>query len=93
MVRQPAARPLATDRHRGPRAGAGRRSGAFALILNAAGISWTMFSEIAGYDSINYGLWYDDAQFEANFLSIAHTDADIDETCSAAGAALDVACG
>jgi len=52
-----------------------------------------MSSEIAGYDSINYGLWYDDAQFEANFLSIAHTDADIDETCSAAGAALDVACG
>jgi Fe-S oxidoreductase len=37
--------------------------GAFALILNAAGISWTMSSELAAYDSINYGLWYDDAQF------------------------------
>ena len=37
--------------------------GAFGLILNAAGISWTMSSEIAGYDSVNYGLWYDDAQF------------------------------
>jgi len=37
--------------------------GAFALILNAAGIKWTLSSELAGYDSINYGLWYDDAQF------------------------------
>ncbi len=37
--------------------------GAFALILNAAGIKWTMSSELAAYDAINYGLWYDDAQF------------------------------
>ncbi len=37
--------------------------GAFALVLQAAGIKWTMSSEIVGYDSINYGLWYDDAQF------------------------------
>ncbi len=37
--------------------------GAFALILNAAGIRWTLSSELAAYDSINYGLWYDDAQF------------------------------
>jgi Fe-S oxidoreductase len=37
--------------------------GAFSLILNAAGLSWTMSSEQVGYDSINYGLWYDDAQF------------------------------
>jgi len=37
--------------------------GAFALVLNAAGIKWTMSSELAAYDSINYGLWYDDAQF------------------------------
>jgi Fe-S oxidoreductase len=37
--------------------------GAFALILDMAGISWTMSSELAAYDSINYGLWYDDAQF------------------------------
>jgi Fe-S oxidoreductase len=37
--------------------------GAFAVILNAAGISWTMSSDLAAYDSINYGLWYDDAQF------------------------------
>ena len=37
--------------------------GAFAVVLNAAGVSWTMSSELLGYDSINYGLWYDDAQF------------------------------
>jgi Fe-S oxidoreductase len=37
--------------------------GAFGVILDAAGISWTMSSDIAGYDSVNYGLWYDDAQF------------------------------
>jgi Fe-S oxidoreductase len=36
---------------------------AFALILSAAGIKWTLSSELAGYDAINYGLWYDDAQF------------------------------
>ncbi len=37
--------------------------GAYALILTMAGVNWTMSSELAGYDSINYGLWYDDAQF------------------------------
>lgn len=36
--------------------------GAFAVILNAAGIRWTMSSELAAYDSVNYGVWYDDAQ-------------------------------
>ena len=36
---------------------------AFAIILDAAGISWTMSSDLAGYDGVNYGLWYDDAQF------------------------------
>jgi len=34
--------------------------GAFAVILEAAGISWTMSSEALGYDNINYGLFYDD---------------------------------
>ena len=36
---------------------------AFAIILDAAGVDWTLSSEIAGYDSINYGVWYDDVQF------------------------------
>ena len=37
--------------------------GAFGVIFEAAGLSWTLSSEIAGYDSINYGVWYDDVQF------------------------------
>lgn len=37
--------------------------GAFSIILNAAGIKWTLSSELSGYDGVNYGLWYDDAQF------------------------------
>ena len=37
--------------------------GAFAIVFEAAGLSWTMSSEIAAYDAINYGVWYDDVQF------------------------------
>lgn len=47
--------------------------GAFALVLTMAGISWTMSSELAGYDSINYGLWYDDAQFAR--VALKHAEA------------------
>ncbi len=47
--------------------------GAFALILNAAGIKWTLSSELAGYDSINYGVWYDDAQFAR--VALKHAEA------------------
>jgi Fe-S oxidoreductase len=47
--------------------------GAFALILNAAGISWTLSSELAGYDSINYGVFYDDAQFAR--VALKHAEA------------------
>jgi Fe-S oxidoreductase len=47
--------------------------GAFAVILNAAGIKWTLSSEIAGYDSINYGVWYDDAQFAR--VAVKHAEA------------------
>ncbi len=46
--------------------------GAFSVILNAAGISWTMSSELVAYDSINYGLWYDDAQFAR--VALKHAD-------------------
>lgn len=37
--------------------------GAFAVLLEAAGYTWTMSSEIAGYDGVNYGLFYDDVQY------------------------------
>ncbi len=36
---------------------------AFSIIFQAAGISWTLSSELAAYDSINYGVFYDDVQF------------------------------
>jgi Fe-S oxidoreductase len=36
---------------------------AFAIIFEAAGLNWTLSSELAGYDAVNYGVWYDDFQF------------------------------
>jgi Fe-S oxidoreductase len=36
---------------------------AFAIIFEAAGIDYTLSSEALGYDSVNYGVWYDDVQF------------------------------
>jgi Fe-S oxidoreductase len=36
--------------------------GAFAIILNAAGIDWTLSSDGIAYDGVNYGLFYDDVQ-------------------------------
>ncbi|MFC1963984.1 (Fe-S)-binding protein [Chloroflexota bacterium] len=35
---------------------------AFAILLDAAGVSWTLSSELVGYDAVNYGVWYDDFQ-------------------------------
>ncbi len=34
----------------------------FSLIFNKAGLSWTLSSKMLGYDGVNYGLFYDDAQ-------------------------------
>jgi Fe-S oxidoreductase len=36
---------------------------AFAILFDAAGLSWTLSSEIYGYEATNYGTWYDDVQF------------------------------
>jgi Fe-S oxidoreductase len=36
---------------------------AFSIIFQAAGLSWTLSSDLCGYDSINYGTFYDDVQF------------------------------
>jgi Fe-S oxidoreductase len=47
--------------------------GAFAIILEKAGISWTLSSEVAGYDGINYGLWYDDTMLAK--VAIKHAQA------------------
>lgn len=35
---------------------------AFAVVFEEAGLSWTLSSELSGYDAVNYGVWYDDAQ-------------------------------
>jgi Fe-S oxidoreductase len=35
---------------------------AFVIILDALGINWTLSSDSGGYDSVNYGVWYDDVQ-------------------------------
>jgi Fe-S oxidoreductase len=36
---------------------------AFAIIFEAAGLSWTLSSDLYGYEATNYGVWYDDVQF------------------------------
>ncbi len=35
---------------------------AFAIIFDAAGVNYTLSSELYGYEGTNYGLWYDDTQ-------------------------------
>ena len=35
---------------------------AFAIIFEKAGLSWTLSSELGGYEATNYGVWYDDVQ-------------------------------
>jgi len=35
---------------------------AFAVLFDAANMSWTLSSELGGYDAVNYGVWYDDVQ-------------------------------
>ena len=47
--------------------------GAFTTIFEAAGLSWTLSSEIAAYDAINYGVWYDDVQFAR--VAVKHAQA------------------
>lgn len=35
---------------------------AFAILLDEAGVDWTLSSDLIGYDNVNYGIWYDDSQ-------------------------------
>ena len=35
---------------------------AFAVLFDAAGISWTLSSDMVGYDAVNYGVWFDDVE-------------------------------
>jgi len=45
---------------------------AFAIIFDAAGVNWTLSSELAGYDAVNYGVWYDDIQLAR--IAIRHVE-------------------
>lgn len=36
---------------------------AFAILFELAGLSWTVSSDLVGYDAVNYGLFYDDIQY------------------------------
>jgi Fe-S oxidoreductase len=47
--------------------------GAFAVILEAAGVNWTLSSEAVAYDGVNYGLFYDD--FMLSKIVIKHAQA------------------
>jgi len=44
----------------------------FTILCNAAGINWTLSSEIGGYDGVNYGLFYDDVQLAR--VAIRHAE-------------------
>lgn len=33
---------------------------AFSILFEEAGLSWTLSSDMMGYDNVNYGVWYDD---------------------------------
>ena len=50
---------------------------AFAIIFDAAGIDYTLSSEIVGYDAVNYGLWYDDVQLARVALKHAQIAKDL----------------
>lgn len=35
---------------------------AFVILFEAAGINWTLSSDLMGYDAVNYGTWFDDVE-------------------------------
>ncbi len=45
---------------------------AFAILFDAAGINYTISTDLVGYDAVNYGLWYDDVQFAR--VALKHLD-------------------
>ncbi|OGO30111.1 MAG: 4Fe-4S ferredoxin [Chloroflexi bacterium RBG_16_56_11] len=45
---------------------------AFSILCQAAGIDWTLSSEIGGYDGVNYGLFYDDIQLAR--IAVRHAE-------------------
>lgn len=51
---------------------------AFAILFDAAGVDWTLSSELFGFDSVNYGLFYDDVQFARLVMRQAKAARDLD---------------
>jgi len=51
--------------------------GSFSLIFEKAGLSWTLSSELAAYDGINYGVFYDDVQFARTAILHASAGKDL----------------
>jgi Fe-S oxidoreductase len=35
---------------------------AFSILFNAAGVDYTLSSDLVGYDAVNYGVWFDDLE-------------------------------
>jgi Fe-S oxidoreductase len=35
---------------------------AFSILFDAAGVSYTLSSDLVGYDAVNYGVWFDDLE-------------------------------
>ncbi|MDA8227622.1 MAG: (Fe-S)-binding protein [Desulfitobacterium hafniense] len=50
---------------------------AFAILFEAAGLDWTLSSDMMGYDNVNYGIWYDDAQAKKIALQQMKTAKDL----------------
>jgi Fe-S oxidoreductase len=50
---------------------------AFAILFEIAGLKWTLSSELVGYDSVNYGLFYDDVQYARIALRHAQVARDL----------------
>jgi Fe-S oxidoreductase len=46
--------------------------GAYAVIFEAAGLDWTLSSEMVAYDAVNYGVWYDDIQLSR--IAVKHAE-------------------
>jgi len=46
---------------------------AFAILFDAANVNWSLSSEVAGYDAVNYGVWYDDVQMAR--VAVKHAEA------------------
>jgi len=44
---------------------------AFAIIFDAAGVNYTLSSDLGGYEATNYGVWYDDIQLSKIAISQA----------------------